>query len=143
MVPAGDAVREVIPFLHVTDMERSTRFYLDGLGFSVRNRWVKDGRLRWCLLALGGAQLMLQELAPQDPARELGMTLGAGVSLEFICTDAVAIYHEAKARGLQPSEPQVGNGLWVTGLRDPDGYRLEFESPTDAPEEAKLSDVSP
>jgi uncharacterized glyoxalase superfamily protein PhnB len=24
--------------------------------------------------------------------------------------------------------------MWVTSLRDPDGYRLEFESPTDVPE---------
>jgi hypothetical protein len=28
----------------------------------------------------------------------------------------------------------VGNGLWVVSLTDPDGYRLDFESPTDAPE---------
>ena len=30
--------------------------------------------------------------------------------------------------------------MWVTFLPDPDGYRLEFESSTDTPEETKLSD---
>jgi hypothetical protein len=25
--------------------------------------------------------------------------------------------------------------MWVTSLKDPDGYRLDFESPTDVPEE--------
>jgi hypothetical protein len=44
------------------------------------------------------------------------------------------VYHAALARGLTPSRPFVGNGLWVVSLTDPDGYRLDFESPTDAPE---------
>jgi hypothetical protein len=36
-------------------------------------------------------------------------------------------------------ETFVGNGLWVTFLSDPDGYKLEFASPTDVPEGRKLS----
>jgi hypothetical protein len=31
----------------------------------------------------------------------------------------------------------VDNSLWVTMLTDPDGYHLDFESPTDAPEETE------
>ena len=30
--------------------------------------------------------------------------------------------------------------MWVTGLSDADGYRLYFESPTDTPEDTKLSE---
>jgi hypothetical protein len=30
--------------------------------------------------------------------------------------------------------------MWVTTLRDPDGYRIDFESPTDVPEETVFSD---
>jgi lactoylglutathione lyase len=52
-----------------------------------------------------------------------------------MCVDAIAVYHQAKARGLEPSRPFVGNSLWVTSLVDPDGYRLDFESPTDVPED--------
>ena len=37
----------------------------------------------------------------------------------------------------------VGNGLWVTTLMDPDGYRLDFESPTDEPEYTKWSAGKP
>jgi lactoylglutathione lyase len=66
--------------------------------------------------------------------------LGQGVSICFMCADAIAIYHEALARGLAASRPFVGNGLWVTSLTDPDGYRLDFESPTDVPEETVYSD---
>jgi len=29
--------------------------------------------------------------------------------------------------------------MWVTSLSDPDGYRIEFESPTDVPEETVYS----
>jgi hypothetical protein len=32
--------------------------------------------------------------------------------------------------------------MWVTSLADPDAYRLNFESPPDVPEEAKLSEVT-
>jgi hypothetical protein len=39
-----------------------------------------------------------------------------------MCADAIAIYHEAVARGLVASRPFVGNGLWVTSLTDPDGH---------------------
>ena len=35
--------------------------------------------------------------------------------------------------------PFVGNAVWVTPLSDPDGYRIEFESPTDVPEETVYS----
>ena len=33
------------------------------------------------------------------------------------------------------TRPFVGNGLWVTTVVDPDGYRLDFESPTEEAEE--------
>jgi lactoylglutathione lyase len=64
---------------------------------------------------------------------------GVGTSLWFQCNDAVALYHEFQSRGLSPQEPFVGNAMWDTLIIDPDGYRLHFESPTDVPEETKLS----
>lgn len=127
------SVTQVVPFLSVSQMPRSVRYYVDGLGFTIKHEWVVDGKLRWCWLTLGGASLMLQEfsLAPKSDG---------GISLWFLCEDAVAKYHEIKSRGIEATEPQVGNGMWVTSLADPDGYRLNFESPTDTPEETKLSD---
>lgn len=127
-------VKEVVPMLNVSRMEQSVRYYVDGLGFAMKNKWVVDGKLRWCWLALGGAALMLQ-----GPRKE--GQVGAGVSLNFTCEDAVAFYHEVRSRGIEASEPQVGNGMWVTGLSDPDGYRLFFASPTDTPEDTKLSEL--
>ena len=54
-------VKEVLPFLHVANMGLSVRFYLDGIGFTMKHNGVVEGRLRWCWLSLGGASLMLQE----------------------------------------------------------------------------------
>jgi lactoylglutathione lyase len=30
--------------------------------------------------------------------------------------------------------------MWVLSLSDPDGYRIEFESPTDVPEDTRFSE---
>ena len=38
------------------------------------------------------------------------------------------------------STPFVGNGMWVTSVTDRDGYRLEFESEAETPEEAVYSE---
>ncbi len=137
-------VTAVVPLLMVTSMERSLAFYVDGLGFTIENRWVPDGRLRWCWMWLGGAALMLQEAV--DSTREklaAAGVLGNGVSSNFSCTDALAIYRDAATRGIHTlREPQVGNFSWEVVFADPDGYRIHFSSPTDLPEETLLSDVN-
>jgi lactoylglutathione lyase len=130
-------VKEVVPLIHVSSMERSVRFYVDGLGFAFRNKWEPDGQLRWCWLTLGGASLMLQEFAKPLPPNA-----GQGITLNFTCVDAIALYNELRSRGLDPTEPEVGNGLWVTQVNDPDGFRLFFASPTDVAEETKLSEIA-
>jgi lactoylglutathione lyase len=136
-------VTAVVPLLMVTNMQRSLAFYVDGLGFVIQNRWVPDGRLRWCWMSLGGAALMLQEAI--DSTREkmaAAGVLGNGVSLNFSCGDALAIYRDAAIRGIHTlREPQVGNFSWEVVFADPDGYSIHFSSPTDLPEETLLSDV--
>ena len=64
---------------------------------------------------------------------------GKGISICFQCADALALYHEFTDKGVEIKEPFVGNNLWVVAFDDPDGYRLDFESPTDVPEETKYS----
>jgi len=41
-------VRQAVPFFGVRSMEASLRFYVDGLGFRMTNKWIDEGRLRWC-----------------------------------------------------------------------------------------------
>ena len=124
--------------LCVSDLAASTRFYVEGLGFAKTIEWVDDGKLRWCWLQHGGAALMLQEFWTEGhhAGRPEGK-LGQGVSVCFVCDNALAFYREVTARGIQAGKPFVGNRMWVTELKDPDGYALYFESPTDAPEETE------
>jgi lactoylglutathione lyase len=137
-------VRQAVPFFGVSDMEASLRYYLNGIGFQMTNKWVHDGKLRWCWLQLGNAALMLQEFWKEGPhdGRPAGK-LGQGVTICFVCEDALAVYREVTSRGIQASRPFVGNAMWVTSLTDPDGYRIDFESPTDVLEETQYSEPEP
>lgn len=135
-------VKQAVPFFMVTDMSASLRFYMDGLGFTKKLDWKPRGTIEWCWLELGDASLMLQEYRAKDDQHPgpPGGVLGLGVSVCFLCEDAIAIYREVRARGVEAQQPFVGNRLWVTSLKDPDGYRIDFESPTDAPEESVLQE---
>ena len=134
-------VQQAVPFLWVANMEASLRFYVKGLGFETKHRWEDEGRLAWCWLRLGGASLMLQELRGKrlEAAKSAGK-LGNGVSINFTCKDALAIYREVTARGIRTQEPFVGNHMWVVRMADPDGYWMDFESPTDVEEDTKFSE---
>ncbi len=128
---------QAVPLFNVKDIQASLRFYVEGLGFEKKLEWVPEGRLRWCSLSRGAVSVMLQEYLPAHlPAEKLG----TGVIICIFCEDALALYRECKARDVAASKPFVGNGLWVTSVTDPDGYRLDFESKTDAPEESEYDE---
>ena len=133
-------VKQAVPFFNVSDIEASLRFYVEGMGFVMTRHWAPEGRIRWCWLELDDVALMLQEYwrdghrggKPDGP-------LGQGITICFMCVDALAIYHDLISRGINAQRPFVGNGLWVTSVTDPDGYHLDFESPTEVAEETTYS----
>lgn len=133
-------VQQAVPFFSVSDIDASVQFYVDGLGFKITKRWIDDGKLRWCWLELGGAALMLQEFRREghDSWKPEGK-VGDGVSICFMCGDALSIYRDATERGVVCEIPFVGNALWVVNMSDPDGYKIAFESYTDVPEETEYS----
>jgi lactoylglutathione lyase len=137
----GPNIQQAVPFFWVLDMDISIRYYTEGLGFRMTKQWLHEGQVRWCWLERGGAALMIQQFWKEGHHANLPTgTLGEGISIYFICEDAVAFYREIKSRGIEASIPNVGNGLWVTSLTDPNGYRLSFESYTDEPEETEFSE---
>lgn len=142
-VPSTINVRQAVPFFWVDDVERSARFYVDGLGAKLKIRWNVEGRLQWCWLDIGTAALMLQELSKDDMRRSAKAgKRGAGVSINFICADAISFYRELRSREIEAAVPFIGNSMWVTRVTDPDGYELYFESVTDAPEESVYEEDS-
>ncbi|HLO37967.1 MAG TPA: VOC family protein [Lacibacter sp.] len=128
-------IKQAIPFFMVENMEHSLRFYLDGLGFEMKNKWTPLGTIEWCWLQRDGAAIMLQEYRKEvKHVSNVDNKPGEGVSIWFQCEDALELYHEFLSRKLNPQEPFVGNGLWDVKVVDPDGYILHFESETDVPE---------
>lgn len=127
-------LKQAVPFFMVTDMDRSMAFYIKGLGFELKMDWQPQGRIEWCWLEKEGVALMLQEYHEERIPKE---KLGQGVSICFICEDALDLYQEFLQKGLSPTEPFVGNKMWVVSLSDPDGYKLDFESNTEVPEGTK------
>ena len=133
----GSNLKQAVPFFMVTSIDRSLDFYVRGLGFEVKIDWKPNGRIEWCWLEREGIAIMLQEYREGSKPKE---KLGQGVSVCFMCNDALALYKQFLAASLSPQEPFVGNNLWDVQLTDPDGYNIHFESPTEVPEETKYSE---
>ena len=131
-------VKQAVPFFMVKDMKASINFYVKGLGFSMAESWLDNGKLKWCWLVIGSAALMLQEYDEKNNMSK--EKPGEGVEVFFICEDALAIYTQITLNGVAASEPFVGNKMWVVPVKDPDGYKISFESFTDVPEETKYSE---
>jgi len=134
-------IKLAVPFLAVANMETSLKFYLDGLGFELKNKWTPSGKIEWCWIERDNAAMMLQDFTNSLHSQsEFSGKKGEGVSIWFQCEDALLLYQEFIDKGLNPDEPFVGNNMWDVAINDPDGYQLHFESATDVPEETKYSE---
>ena len=121
-------VKQAVPFFMVKNIDSSVNFYVNGLGFSLTESWVDQGKLKWCWLVIDSAALMLQEFNKKNGDINLPQgKLGDGVEIFFICEDALAIYEQITLNGILAAEPFVGNYMWVVGLKDPDGYKISME----------------
>ncbi len=123
--------RSLGPSLTVTDLQRSIRFYRDGLGFSVGQEWKEEERLMGVMLEAGKAFVMLGQ---DDFAKGKDRTKGVGVRL-YIETDqdVDALAQQAKAAGLALDSGPADLGWGPRGftLTDPDGYKLTVANPSE------------
>jgi catechol 2,3-dioxygenase-like lactoylglutathione lyase family enzyme len=122
----------VATMLVVTDLDRSTAFCRDQLGFEVPER--HPGVI---LLASGPMLLYLathSEPTPDKPGVTLTCINGrdrTSVNLVFRVADCRAAHDELTRRGVTiltaPQQPPWGG--WRCFARDPDGYLIEIERP--------------
>jgi catechol 2,3-dioxygenase-like lactoylglutathione lyase family enzyme len=113
--------------IHVTDLERSERFYVDLMGLAVANR-IETPDVREVILGspAGGSQLTLaRRTVPEGPVRPEG-----GIWKVFLATnDAAALYQRAVGAGAEPvTAPSFLErfNITIASVRDPDVYLLEL-----------------
>ncbi|GGD91018.1 glyoxalase [Aureimonas endophytica] len=121
----------LVPELSVTDWRRSTAFYRDLIGFSIRYGREDEG---FVYLELGSAELMLDQIGigrDFETAERLAGPLGVGLNLQIEVPDVAAIAARLDAAGIELALP-MEEKWYRTGEReagqrqlvvaDPDGY---------------------
>jgi catechol 2,3-dioxygenase-like lactoylglutathione lyase family enzyme len=111
--------------LAVRDLQESTRFYVDVLGF---RRDFGDGSDGWSFLSRDAFKLMLGECPDEKPASELG----DHSYVAYLIVEGVdQLYQEMSARGApvisEPADEPWGQREF--GIRTPDGHRIRFGEP--------------
>ncbi len=121
----------LIPELAVTDLEKSLKFYVEILGFTVEYRREED---RFALIALGGSQLILEEGAgnPWDE-EDMVYPFGRGITLSIEVGEVESVVKllrenscEIKGEVEERWYPFKGKllGEKQFSVVDPDGYLL-------------------
>jgi catechol 2,3-dioxygenase-like lactoylglutathione lyase family enzyme len=111
------AVRDLIPFLHVRDVEASIAFY-EKLGLEVDDTYTQGGRLVWASMRSGAAALMLAEApGPIEPT---------GSRHFFYTEDLAGLRQGLIDAGWEPPEIQDGTPgpKQEMSLCDPDRHFL-------------------
>jgi len=126
---------KLIPSLGVSDIERSLDFYRTFFGFDIADSYDQEGRMAWCWLRTGAAELMLQQLTADQQIR-LNPAIGQSWVV-FVRVDDLDATHARLAEGGYPAgeivETQYDTREFF--VPDPDGYDLWISAPADAQEE--------
>lgn len=124
--------RGIMPSLTVSDVAASRRFYVDGLGFSVKDEWKDDkGTVMGYMLNAGSPASGLG-IGQDDFKKGRDRVKGIGIRL-WIETDQdlSAIASSVKAAGFKlDGEPaKLEWGKMAFAVTDPDGYKLTITEP--------------
>lgn len=135
-VPAGGTTRAqpesfrgrtLSASLTVKDLEKSVAWYRDIVGFTVDQRYERDGKLRAVSLKAGAVNILIGQ---DDGAKGLDRVKGEGFSLRITTAqDIDELAQRIKDHGgVLESEPADAWGARVFRLQDPDGFRFVISS---------------
>ena len=115
--------REPFPILHVSDVERSVRFYTESFGFEVAFRFPDEGALEFAFLKLGETGIGIGRAVPPPlPDWPASQPLGS-FQLCIYADDTDAAAERLRALGVRqvtaPREMPWGEKLAF--FEDPDG----------------------
>jgi catechol 2,3-dioxygenase-like lactoylglutathione lyase family enzyme len=109
----------------VDDLQRSIQFYVDGLGFTVKERWERDGVLRGVMLVAGACEIALGQ---DDWAK--GRDRAKGVAIRVYAEtgqDIDALARRMSKAGIALDGPKTASwGARTVSVADPDGFQITF-----------------
>jgi len=128
--PAGLAITDVSPGITVNDLAKSLAWYTDVVGFTVEERWMKDGVLAGVSLRAGKATFMLGQddwKKGRDRQKGAGFRLYCETSQDI---DALAKKIEARGGVLDQQPTDQPWGMRDIALTDPDGFKITIAKVT-------------
>ena len=114
--------------LTVKDLEKSLAWYRDVVGFTVDERYEREGKLLAVSLKAGGVRIVIGQ---DDGAKGWERVKGEGLSLQITTAQSVDdVAGQLKARGATLlSEPaDMPWGVRMFRVEDPDGFKLTISS---------------
>jgi catechol 2,3-dioxygenase-like lactoylglutathione lyase family enzyme len=119
-------LRSLSASLTVNDLERSLRFYRDGLGFVVTDRWEEGGELLGYMLRAGACEI---GIGKDDWAKGRDRSKGTAIRLWCETTQDIDVFAaRVKAQG-HPLTEEPANHSWgvrAFSVDDPDGFHLSI-----------------
>lgn len=120
-------VHSCIPVIPSADLDRSLRFWVEGLGFHVDSEMREGGRLIFCMLRNANLRFMLNQRAGTAVRPENYH----GIRLYWAPSDIRHTRQRLQDLGYRPSELEVREyGQTEFFLEDDDGYSHCFGVPT-------------
>ena len=114
--------------LTVNDLEKSTAWYRDVLGFAVDQRHEREGKLVAASLQAGSVRILL---AQDNGAKGFDRVKGVGFSLQIKTDENIdTVAERVKANGgtLEGEPMDAPWGARFFRLRDPDGFLFTISS---------------
>ncbi len=111
------------------DLDKSLKFYVDGLGFGITREFEKDGKRSGVMLNAGQANLAISQ---DDFSKGKDRPKGVAMSLYFETTqDVAAVANRLKAAGFTLLSGPEKFSWGPTGFvaADPDGWKCMVATP--------------
>ena len=128
--PAGLAITDVSPGITANDLMKSLAWYTDVVGFTIEERWIRDGVLAGVSLRAGKATFMLGQddwKKGRDRQKGAGFRLYCETSQDI---DALAKKIEARGGVLDQQPTDQPWGMRDIALTDPDGFKITIAKVT-------------
>jgi uncharacterized glyoxalase superfamily protein PhnB len=126
--PESLRARTLSASLTVQDIDKSLKWYRDVIGFTVDQKYERDGNVRAISLKAGAVRILINQ---DDGSKGLDRVKGQGLSLQITTAQSIddIANRIKKAGGALDSEPaDMPWGVRMFRLRDPDGFILVVSS---------------